>query len=131
MSARGAHFVCLSRVRRQAALNTVLAHWGILLLELRKYKNDGIAERNLFALKLPRFSLACTVREKGRQFQINKFPLAIESFLNCLYSSKSANNNKLIFILRFKKRSNLLCYLFSISSKETIFILGKAGKVKV
>ena len=38
-------------------------------LELRQYKNDGIAGRNLFVLNLPRFSLAYTVREKWRQFQ--------------------------------------------------------------
>ena len=38
-------------------------------LELRQYKNDGIAGRNLFVLNLPRFSLAYTVREIGRQFQ--------------------------------------------------------------
>ena len=35
--------------------------------------------------------------------------------------SKSANNNKWIFKLRFKKWSYLLCYIFSISSKEKIF----------
>ena len=34
------------------------------LLELRQYKNDGIAERNLFVLKMPRFSLAYTVSHK-------------------------------------------------------------------
>ena len=39
------------------------------VLELRQYKNDGIAERNLFVLNLSRFSLAYTVREIGRQFQ--------------------------------------------------------------
>ena len=40
-----------------------------LPLELRQYKNDGIAERNLFVLKMPPFSLTYTVRQKGRQFQ--------------------------------------------------------------
>ena len=30
----------------------------LLELELRQYKNDGIAERNLYILNLPRFSLA-------------------------------------------------------------------------
>ena len=38
-------------------------------LAIRQYKNDGIAKRNLFVLKLPHFSLAYAVREKGRQFQ--------------------------------------------------------------
>ena len=35
------------------------------ILELRQYENDGIADRNLFVLNLPRFSLAYTVREKS------------------------------------------------------------------
>ena len=38
-------------------------------VELRQYENDGIAEIILFILNLQRFSLAYTVREKGRQFQ--------------------------------------------------------------
>ena len=40
------------------------------LLELRQYENDGIAERNLFILNLPRFSLA--LYSEGKRVSISK-----------------------------------------------------------
>ena len=49
-----------------------------LELERRQYKNDGIAERNLFVLNLPRFLLPNTVRKKGGNFKIKKILSAIE-----------------------------------------------------
>ena len=50
----------------------IIRDWGIAnwcKLELRQNKNEWIAGRNLFVLKLARFALVCTVSEKARQFQ--------------------------------------------------------------
>ena len=59
------------------------------VLELRQYENDGIAEKRLFILNLLPFSLAFTVREKGRQSKKkrNSFGNRVVRFLYCLYSN--------------------------------------------
>ena len=41
----------------------------LISLDLRQYENDLMESICMFVLKLPRFLLAYTVREKARQFQ--------------------------------------------------------------
>ena len=79
----------------------------IYKLELRQYNNDGIAERNVFALNLPRFSLTYSVREKCGKFKIYKFLLATESFPYCLYSS---------FTIFFKTTDHFCSAIFGLAT---------------